>query len=140
MSYDHNGLFGRVAIRAITLATCLFLAVALALGQDVVPISTDDSPANRTIRKALGDITSLEFLEAPLTDVVAFLRQKHDIEIQLDRKALSLASIAPETTQVTLNMKRISLQNALRLLLREYELTYVIRDEALLITSVTAAS
>src|SRR5581483_8412745 len=101
MSYDHNGLFGRVAIRAITLATCLFLAVALALGQDVVPISTDDSPANRTIRKALGDITSLEFLEAPLTDVVAFLRQKHDIEIQLDRKALSLASIAPETTQVT---------------------------------------
>ena len=76
----------------------------------------------------------MEFIETPLSDVIDNLKNRHHIEIQLDNKALGDVGIASDTP-VTKNIKGITLRSALRLLLHELNLTYVIMDEVLLITT-----
>ena len=100
----------------------------------------NQSPHQREerIEAALGEPTSIEFVETPLSDVLDFLKDLHAIEIQLDTKALDAASIGSDTP-VTRNLKNISLSAALRQLLGHLGLTYVVRDEVLLITTPDAA-
>jgi hypothetical protein len=97
-----------------------------------------NNPAEVKIIRALDDPTELEFIETPLQDVIEFLKTRHNIEIQLDKKALEEAAIATDTP-ITRNLKGVTLRSALRLMLREFDLTYVIRDEVLQITTRTAA-
>lgn len=91
-------------------------------------------PAEERISKALDETTSMEFVETPLSDVVDYLKDLHKIEIQLDTRALEDAG-AGSDTPITKNLKGISLRSALRLLLGGLDLTYVIKDEVLLITT-----
>jgi hypothetical protein len=91
-------------------------------------------PAEARIRSALGDPTTIQFVETPLQEVVDYLKDLHGIEIQLDRKALEEARIGSDTP-VTQTLKGISLRSALRHMLGAMELTYVIRDEALVVTT-----
>jgi len=63
----------------------------------------------------------------------------HNIEIQLDAKALGDAGVAPDIA-ITRNLKGISLGSALKLLLNELDLTTVVTDGVLLITTSEAAS
>jgi hypothetical protein len=91
------------------------------------------------IRQALEEPTQMEFVETTLTDVIDYLKEMHkqkhpSFEIVLDTKALSDLGITPETT-ITKNLKGISLRAALRLMLRDLGLAYVIRHEVLVITS-----
>jgi len=58
----------------------------------------------------------------------------HNIEIQIDSKALCDVGIDP-STPITKDLKGITLRSALKLILRELELTYVIQGEVLLITT-----
>ena len=90
--------------------------------------------AEEKILKALDDPTTLEFIETPLQDAVDYIKDFHGIEIQLDTKALEGAGIMVDTP-VTRNLKGISLRSALRLMLKQLELTYVIQNEVLLITT-----
>jgi hypothetical protein len=105
-----------------------------------MPISASpiERAAEARIQQKLDEKTELEFIETPLNDVIEFLKAKHDIEIQLDRRGLEEAAIEPDTP-ITRNLKGVSLRSALRLILREYDLTFVIRDEVLLITPRVAA-
>ena len=91
-------------------------------------------PAEKKITAALKSPTQVDFIETPLQDVIDFLKDYHGIEIQIDTKALNDVGIDP-TTPITKNLKGISLRSALKLILREFELTYVIQDEVLLITT-----
>ncbi len=95
-------------------------------------------PNETKILAALDEPTELDFAEQPLTDVVDYLKQRHGIEIQLDQKALSDTGLGSDLP-VTRAIKGISLRSALKLLLSELDLTYVIRNEVLLITSRTEA-
>jgi uncharacterized membrane protein YgcG len=90
--------------------------------------------AEERIGRALDESTSFEFIETPLRDVVEYLRDLHDIEIQIDQRSLDDVGIGTETP-ITRSLKGISLRSALRLMLRELDLTYVIRDEVLLVTT-----
>ena len=74
----------------------------------------------------------------PLTDAIDYLKDFHKIEIQLDKKAMDEAGIGTDTT-VTKNLKDIPLRSALRLILHELGLTYVVENEVLLITTNEAA-
>ena len=76
----------------------------------------------------------IEFVETPLVDVVEYLKDAHFIEIVIDRRSLNAAKI-DETEPITLNLKDISLASALTLLLRNVGLTYVAKDEYILITT-----
>ena len=90
--------------------------------------------AETKIFAALADDTRLEFIETPLTQVIEFLKDQHDINIEIDTKALDDIGIGSDTP-ITRNLRGISLRSALRLLLKDLGLTYVVRDEVLLITS-----
>lgn len=92
------------------------------------------SGSMQTIRQALNETTSLQFLEQPLADIVAFLEDRHKIEIQLDTNALDTAGVTNDTP-ATIDVEGLPLGNALNLMLKEIELTYTIRDEVLLITT-----
>ena len=95
-------------------------------------------PAEQKIETTLKSPTKLEFVDTPLTDVIDYLKDYHQIEIQLDKKALEEASIDPAVT-VTENLNGVSLKSALRLMLGKVGLTYVIQNEVLLITTTQAA-
>ena len=47
------------------------------------------------IYRELGNTTDLEFADTPLSDVVDYIKNKHDIEIQLDSKGLTDAAVDP---------------------------------------------
>jgi hypothetical protein len=92
--------------------------------------------AEAKIEAALASRTELDFTEAPLQDVVDYLKDYHRIEIQIDRRVLEDVNVTTETP-VTINIKGVSLESALRLMLRNMqpELTYMIKNEVLLITT-----
>ncbi len=92
------------------------------------------SPAERKILSELKKPTELDFVDTPLSEVINYLRDRHQIEIQLDKKALTNVGV-DTNTPVTKSLRGISLRSALRLLLRDLDLTYVIKDEVLLITT-----
>ena len=109
-------------------------------GQPVVPrISAGISLAKedameKKINAALDAPVRLEVVEKPLQDVVDFLKDQYQIEIQIDERALGDMGIGSDTP-ITRSLKDVSLRSGLKLILRELDLTYAIRDEVLLITT-----
>ena len=99
-----------------------------------LPSMHREGPVERKIREALAQPTQIEFVETPLKDIVDYLQDLHHIPIQFDAGALKEAG-CDESTQVTKNLKGISLRSALRLLLDEKQLKYVVHNEVLLITT-----
>lgn len=92
------------------------------------------SSAEQAILDALAQPTACEFQETPLREVVDFLNDKHNIEMQLDEKALEEAGVGGDTP-VTAALKKVSLRSALQLLLAPLELAWVIQDEVVQITT-----
>ncbi len=76
----------------------------------------------------------LDFTEEPLETVVNFLQTEYEIPIQLDESALEDAGLTADEP-VTINLQNVTLRSALRLMLKKMQLTYVIRDEVLMITT-----
>jgi hypothetical protein len=100
-------------------------------------VGESDSAAIARIEKALqGQLSSngIGFSETPLEEVVSLLQEEYGIPIQLDEKALEATGI-DSTEPVTINLRNISLKSALRLMLNKLNLTYIIREEVLLITT-----
>lgn len=93
-----------------------------------------ESRAEAAIEAALKSTTQLEFIETPLQDVIDYLKDKHQIEIQLDKKAMEDAGIGTDTP-VTKNLKNVTLRSALNMMLRELGLAWTIENEVLLITT-----
>jgi hypothetical protein len=94
----------------------------------------EESAAEQKIRETLDSPTTIDFIDMPLTDAVAYLKDQHKIEIQLDQKALDEVGIAADQA-INRNLTGITLRSALRLILRDMDLTYLIRDDVLLITT-----
>lgn len=130
--------------RRMTVRWRLLLAVSVAAMATALPgvraaepwpaTGTDDRPTELAIFKALGVETRMEFIETPLEDVIAFLRDQHSVPIEIDKKALDNIGVGTDTP-ITRNFKDISLRSALRLVLDDLSLTYVVANEVLLITT-----
>ncbi len=88
----------------------------------------------RKIYDALDRETMLEFNEAPLSEVVDYLKTANNIPIMIDKKALDDVGLGSDTP-VTISLPGVTLRSALKLMLKELDLTYVIRDEVLKITT-----
>ncbi len=78
--------------------------------------------------------TNVDFVEQPLKDAMMYLGDLHKIPIVLSQKKLEEASVSMDTP-VTKTLRGVTLRSALRLILKDLELTYVIRDEVLQITT-----
>lgn len=97
-------------------------------------VSPVEEESTKKIKQALVSPTTLEFVDTPLSDVVDYLRDFHHIEIQLDKKALDNVGIASDTP-ITKSLRDVSLRSALRLVLKQLGLTYIIQGGMLLITT-----
>ncbi len=111
------------------------LAPRQAPAQQVMPLLDEKESA---IEAALSEPTTVEFAARPLSDVVHFLADRHQIQIQFDAKALADAGIDSDTP-ITHHVHDVKLRSALDLLLRDVGLTFAVLDEVLLITTMPEA-
>jgi hypothetical protein len=86
------------------------------------------------IETALGEVTSLQFTASPLSDVATYIRERHNVAIQLDTAALDTAGVTSDSP-VTIDVEGVTLRSALNLMLKSIELTYCLQDGVLLITT-----
>ena len=108
---------------------------------DFRPVSllpVPESPQHRRILDELNEPAQIACQEFPLDQLAAFLSKWHRIPVLLDGKKLEEAGVSSDTP-VTKRLSGVSLRSALNLLLSELELTFMIRDETLLITTPEAA-
>src|SRR5262249_32062689 len=109
--------------------------VPLSLDEDVapeyLPLPTE---SEKRILAELDKPTKMEFSATPLEKAVDYLKSLHKIDILLDNKALEDAGYGSDTP-VTLKLENVKLVSALRWLLRDMDLTYLIKDEVLLVTT-----
>ncbi len=99
--------------------------------------SEADEAAIAKIQQTLkGPLSSngLDFAETPLKDVVDQVANEYSIPIQIDVPALDENGINTDQP-VTVNIHNVSLQAALRLMLRNLQLTWIYENEVLMITT-----
>lgn len=95
------------------------------------------SGSSKKIRRVLDaplTDSGLDFADTPLEEIVEFLRAEYGIEIQLDLAALDELAIGTDE-QVSVNLRNIRLRDALRLMLKQIELTCLVTDGVLLVTT-----
>jgi hypothetical protein len=103
--------------------------------QRIPSITLEDSSASRQrIEDQLGRETNFDYLDTPLKDVIDEIALRHGIPIIINISALEDFGIGTDTP-VTISLQGISLRSALKLMLRELELTFIIKDEVLQITT-----
>jgi general secretion pathway protein D len=114
---------------------CVPLIPALAAAQQAEPRLGEKEA---TIEAALAQQTVFDFTDKPLSEVIQFVQRKHEIQVQLDTKALADAGVGTDTT-ITCNVRDVKLSSALELLLGPLDLTHVVRNEVLAITTKSEA-
>jgi hypothetical protein len=135
----------------IAVALCIVFVASAPLGADEPsenPFGDPSAPTRQVddptpeleakIRQELRKPTKMDFTETPLQDLVQYLKDLHHVEIQLDSKALEDKSIGSDSP-ITRRLDGVSLASGLKLVLRDLDLTYVVRDGVLLITTQAAA-
>jgi len=92
------------SFRAWVWPACALLALAVfspvaARAQEPKDLHSEPRPslAEQKILAALASQSGVKFVDQPLSDVVDFLKEKHQIEIQLDNKALTDSGIGSDT-------------------------------------------
>ncbi len=94
-------------------------------------VSVGFAGSDQQILNELDEPTELEFVETPLIDVIAAISTRHkNIPIQLD------AAKARPDTPITFKLQGFPLRYALRLLLKEHDLDFVLSHDVLLVTSI----
>ena len=111
---------------------------ALVDGRKPVKVAPNPNDAEARIKSTLNDETSVTFIHTPLSDAMQSVSDMHNIPVVVDRRALEEIGLADDTP-VTISLKNVTLRSALRLMLRELDCTYVVKDEVLQITTMEAA-
>ncbi len=90
--------------------------------------------AEAPIRAALDKETLFEFVDTPIADVMRFVAEMHHVPVQFDKRALEDAGLATDTP-VNINLSNISLRAALHVALRSVNMTSIVKNESLVVTS-----
>lgn len=98
-----------------------------------------ERPSEEKIRSALDDETEMQFAATPLKEALQFLADQHDFNLIFENVPIESGGIDIEGIEVNRVLSGITLRSALRLILSENELTYVIEDEVMKITTVEEA-
>ena len=98
----------------------------------------DRAPSELAIERALRAKSEGDFFDEPLADVLKYFGDRHRIPIAIDRFALEEMGLTTDAP-VTARLSGISLRSMLKHVLRDLQLTFVIRDEVLLITTLDQA-
>lgn len=109
--------------------------VAICRGQSYVHIESDLARgARERIERALSEVGSISYVDKPLSELVDDLSQQTGLSIIVRRKALEEAAVDYDKP-ITAKIHGASYRSMLRLILSEHDLTWLIRDEVLLITT-----
>lgn len=100
-------------------------------GREFLP---QPSPPEQRILTELEQPTTCDFNETPLSDVLDYLRSRHNMQIVADIKALQEAGIGQDSL-VACRVSGVKLGSALRLLLASLELKFFVDDDVLQVTS-----
>jgi hypothetical protein len=97
----------------------------------IAPLQLPKGPMVEKIRQALLSPTAIDAMDTPLCDLMDYLKEKHGIEIQID-KSEDGASDMP----ITLRLKDVSLGAAFQAFDDQYrDVKFVIRDYGILATT-----
>jgi len=105
------------------------------------PWPADDrmmTAGEKNIRRALNHSGGpVEFIECPFLHVIEFFRDYFEIGLMLDTPALEKAGVDLDSP-IDLNVQVTTLRSALRLVVEQFDpaLTYTVRDDVVLITTV----
>jgi hypothetical protein len=110
--------------------------------------ASDDSQRNLEVFHILATPISMSFNEeTPLEDVLKYLKQstvtdrhKTGIQIYVDPRGLEQAEKSMTSTVRALDLEGVPLKTTLRLLLRQLDLAYCVRDGVLMISSIEGIS
>jgi hypothetical protein len=92
----------------------------------------------RAIMTALGKTMGADFSNDKFSEVIDYLKKATGIDIVIDKRALDEVNVTYEST---INLKaRASTRTIIKRILADLDLAYVIKDEAMLITSRERAS
>jgi len=95
-----------------------------------------DGESERRITLALKQqVPDIAYNAMPLQQVIEGLADDMNIPIVLNVAEIELGGLADVDTPITLNLTPVSLRSVLRLMLDPLELTYIIKDEVLQITT-----
>lgn len=111
---------------------------ALAAGRKPVKVASNPNEAEAKIKASLSDETSVTFIQTPLSEAMQSISAMHEIPVVVDRRALEEIGLTADAP-VTISLKNVTLRSALRLMLRELDCTYIVKDEVLQITTLEAA-
>ena len=92
------------------------------------------TPQEQRCEDALEKLAECNFLDTPLTDVVAFFEESTKIKMVIDNDALAEEGIAPDTA-VTRTLNGLRLRSLLNLILTPLQLAAVPHHEVLLVTT-----
>jgi len=90
--------------------------------------------ADRGAEATLKSRIEVDYADIPLTDVLADLGHNSSLQFHIKTRLLEENGVATDRL-VTLSLKDVSVETALELILEAYDLTYVIRDGIVLITT-----
>ncbi len=99
-----------------------------------------DSPSLAAVRRALAAQVTFEPEQLTLGELIDAVSKKSDVQVLLDEKAVAEAGISAESSVPTLQLAGVTLAAALTRLLQPMELTWIVRDDVLCITSETEAA
>jgi hypothetical protein len=91
-------------------------------------------PRKTAIEQALAEIYEIDETDLRLDEFVARLERRHHVKIEFDDEAA-----CPRGARITRQVNGVTLRAALQATLEELDLTYVVGDESLLLTTKTAA-
>ncbi len=111
----------------------LFLGT-MTVGTLAAEEATQPRTGEAVILAALDQKIVVDFIDEPLSGMVEYLQATHNIQIQIDERALNDVNMGPDTP-ISGSLDNITLRSALNLLLGNLDLTWMIADEVLLITT-----
>jgi hypothetical protein len=120
------------------------IMLATVFEEPVEPVSIDvsNSPAqsqvHKSIEQALDAQAEVEAIDQPLIDVSRQLRDVSGQNFAIDLPALEEEGVTTSTS-VSLQLRGVTLRSALKVLLSDLNLTWVVENEVIKITSVTRA-
>lgn len=96
---------------------------------------SDSASTGKKFQQLLQDPVEMDFCQAPLLDVIEEIKSRHRLDIKLDKSSLTDVYIDPADLTVDVTLKGVTLASALDYILRNYDLTYVIKENFVCITT-----
>lgn len=104
----------------------------------VITTPIGPNAARNHIEAQLATPTKCNFTDTPLSEALQFFGHLHNCNVLLDKSKLEEVAVAHDTP-LTVEFSGITLASALNIMLEPLQLTYVIEDEVLKVTSRDAA-